>query len=44
MGFGFMQAAFGPDALSAGETFDITLQAFDHGKIIAQVHDHLILA
>jgi hypothetical protein len=44
MGFGFLQAAFGPDALSAGEHYDILLQAFDHGKIVAQVHDVLVLA
>jgi hypothetical protein len=29
--------------LSAGETYDITLQAFDHGKIVAQVHDAVVL-
>jgi hypothetical protein len=40
LGFGFMTAIFGADALNAGETYDITLQAFDDkGKIIAQVHD-----
>ena len=44
LGFGFLQAIFGADALDAGETYDITLQAFDHGKIVAQVHDALLLA
>lgn len=44
MGFTFLQAAFGPDAMSAGEHYDILLQAFDHGKIVAQVHDVLVLA
>jgi len=49
LGFNFMTAIFGPDALNAGEQYDITLQAFDHtngngnGNIVAQVHDHLIL-
>jgi hypothetical protein len=43
LGFGFMTAIFGADALSAGETYDITLQAFDHGKIVAQVHDAVVL-
>jgi hypothetical protein len=43
LGFGFMQAIFGTDALDAGETYDITLQAFDEGKIVAQVHDHILL-
>jgi len=44
IGFAFMTAIFGADAMNAGETYDITLQAFDHGKIVAQVHDHLLLA
>jgi hypothetical protein len=45
LGFGFLQAIFGADVYNAGETYDITLQAFDdHGKIITQVHDVLILA
>lgn len=44
LGFAFMQAIFGADAMNAGETYDITLQAFDHGKIVAQVHDVLLLA
>jgi hypothetical protein len=45
LGFGFMTAIFGADAMNAGETYDITLQAFDdHGKIITQVHDVLLLA
>lgn len=44
LGFGFMTAIFGADAMNAGETYDIVLQAFDHGKIVAQVHDALILA
>jgi hypothetical protein len=40
-----MTAIFGADAMNAGETYDITLQAFDdHGKIITQVHDVLLLA
>ena len=39
-----MKAIFGTDALDAGETYDITLQAFDHGKIVAQVHDYLVVA
>jgi hypothetical protein len=49
LGFNFMTAIFGADALNAGETYDITLQAFDHTNgngncnIVAQVHDHLIL-
>ena len=44
LGFNFFSSIFGADALNAGETYDITLQAFDHGKIVAQVHDVLILA
>jgi hypothetical protein len=44
IGFGFMQAIFGPDSMNAGETYDIKLQAFDHGKIVAEVHDMLLLA
>jgi hypothetical protein len=45
LGFAFMQAIFGADALNAGETYDIVLQAFnDKGKIVAQVHDALLLA
>jgi len=44
LGFNFMKAIFGTDALDAGETYDITLQAFDHGKIVAQVHDYLVVA
>jgi len=44
LGFGFMTAIFGPDAMDAGETYDIVLQAFDGGKIVAQVHDVLLLA
>lgn len=44
LGFGFMTAIFGADAMDAGESYDILLQAFDHGKIVAQVHDALILA
>jgi hypothetical protein len=43
LGFNFLKAIFGTDALDAGETYDITLQAFDHGKIVAQVHDALVL-
>ncbi len=43
IGFAFLTAIFGADAMNAGETYDIKLQAFDHGKIIAQVHDTLLL-
>jgi hypothetical protein len=43
LNFAFLAAIFGPDALNAGETYDITLQAFDHGKIVAQVHDDILL-
>jgi hypothetical protein len=44
LGFSFMTAIFGADALNAGETYDITLQAFnDKGKIVAQVHDDVLL-
>jgi hypothetical protein len=43
LGFAFMQAIFGADYANAGETYDITLQAFDHGMIVAQVQDHLVL-
>lgn len=49
LGFAFMTSIFGADALNAGETYDITLQAFDHtngngnGNIVAQVHDTLLL-
>jgi hypothetical protein len=43
LGFNFLKAIFGTDALDAGETYDITLQAFDHGKIVAQVHDSILL-
>jgi hypothetical protein len=43
-GFNFLKAIFGTDALDAGQTYDIKLQAFDdHGKIITQVHDVLAL-
>jgi len=38
-----MKAIFGTDALDHGETYDIVLQAFDHGKIVAQVHDALFV-
>jgi hypothetical protein len=44
LGFNFLTSIFGADAFNTGETYDITLQAFDHGKIVAQVHDALILA
>jgi hypothetical protein len=43
LNFGFLSSIFGPDALNPNETYDITLQAFDHGKIVAQVHDDIIL-
>lgn len=43
LGFGFLSAIFGADVANAGETYDITLQAFDHGKIVAQVHDVILL-
>jgi len=45
LGFGFMTAIFGADALNAGETYDVTLQAFNsgNGNIVAQVHDHLLV-
>ena len=43
LGFAFFAGIFGTDRLDAGETYDITLQAFDHGKIVAQVQDHLVL-
>jgi hypothetical protein len=43
LGFNLLKAIFGTDALDAGETYDITLQAFDHGKIVAQVHDAIVL-
>jgi hypothetical protein len=43
VGFGFMQSIFGADAANAGETYDITLEAFDHGKLIASVHDSIVL-
>ncbi len=43
-GFAFLKNAFGADALSAGEHYDITLQAFDDkGKIVTQVHDAIFL-
>jgi hypothetical protein len=44
LGFNFFASIFGADRLDAGETYDITLQAFDHGKIVAQVQDHVLLA
>jgi hypothetical protein len=45
LGFNFLKAIFGTDVLDAGETYDILLQAFDDkGKIVAQVHDALLLA
>jgi hypothetical protein len=44
LGFAFFASIFGADRLDAGETYDITLQAFDHGKIVAQVQDHVVLA
>jgi hypothetical protein len=44
LGFGFLQAAFGDDALAAGEHYALTLQAFDdHGKIVGQVQDDILL-
>lgn len=45
MNFGFLAAAFGPDNMTAGEQYDITLQAFNpgNGNIVAQVHDHILL-
>lgn len=43
LGFAFMTAIFGADALSAGETYEITLQGFSHGQIVAQVQSSLIL-
>jgi len=44
LGFNFLKAIFGADALDAGETYDITLQAFDHHhQIVAQVHDAIVL-
>jgi hypothetical protein len=44
LGFGFLSSIFGADVANAGETYDITLQAFDHhGKIVAQVHDAVLL-
>jgi hypothetical protein len=43
LGFSFFSAIFGTDALNAGETYDITLQAFDHGHVVAQVHDVVLL-
>jgi hypothetical protein len=44
LGFNFLKNIFGTDALDAGETYDIKLQAFDDkGKIVAQVHDTLLL-
>jgi hypothetical protein len=43
LGFAFMSSIFGADVANSGETYDITLQAFDHGKIVAQVHDVLAL-
>ena len=42
-GFQFLKDIFGADALDAGETYDVKLQAFDHGKIVAQVHDAILL-
>jgi hypothetical protein len=44
LGFGFFASIFGADRLDAGESYDITLQAFDNGKIVAQVQDHVLLA
>jgi hypothetical protein len=44
LGFNFLKAIFGADTLDAGETYDITLQAFNHGQIVAQVHDVILLA
>jgi hypothetical protein len=41
--FASLRALFGADTFDAHETYDITLQAFDHGKIVAQVHDVLVL-
>jgi len=43
LGFNFLKAIFGTDALDAGETYDIKLQAFDHGQVVAQVHDVLFV-
>jgi hypothetical protein len=42
-GFNFMKAIFGLDALDVGESYNITLQAFDNGKIVAEVQDHVLL-
>jgi hypothetical protein len=43
LGFTFLSSVFGADVANAGETYDVTLQAFDHGKIVAQVHDVIVL-
>jgi hypothetical protein len=43
LGFGFLTAIFGDDALDADETYTIQLQAFDDGKLVAQVQDQLLL-
>jgi hypothetical protein len=44
LGFNFFAPIFGTDRLDAGETYDVVLQAFDDkGKIVAQVHDALLL-
>jgi hypothetical protein len=43
LGFGFLTAIFGADALDADETYTIQLEAFDDGKLVAQVQDQLLL-
>jgi hypothetical protein len=41
MSFDFMKAVFGTDYNSSGEHYDIYLQAFDHNRLIASVHDSI---
>jgi hypothetical protein len=43
LGFTFLSSIFGLDVADVGETYDVVLQAFDHGKIVAQVHDVIVL-
>jgi hypothetical protein len=43
-GFAFFQAAFGADALQAGETYHVELQAWDGSDYLGSVNDVLLLS
>jgi len=43
VGFGFLSSVFGPDHETAGEQYDIQLQAFSGNTLIASVHDVVVV-